>query len=530
MSALFTIVYAAHANGTHHKLALDALTHLERPDAEAWRRLFLKNVELYLQGSKAPDTEFKDFKNHVLHVRDSYWGGAPEKAANWYAYFVDAMKEGDWARAVYSAGVLSHYYTDPIHPFHTAQSPAENNIHRAAEWSINRSYNELRKDAEAKYADLPPPVADGEHWLKGLVCAGADFSNPHYESLIAHYDIHKGVVDPPAGLDVLARDTVARLIMYASKGFAVILDRAFTEAAVSPPDVSLSVETVLATLKVPAKWLAKRISDGETRKLVEAMYDELKATGKVEANLPEDDRQVRDLYAKEVVAPRAASEAAARQARLASAPKAAAKPATRALAPPASAAGGAAPVARPEAAAPSSRVSASQEPVTVAALRPSVTSVPLTIARPADTAREPRTYLTLTDPLEAAPSIGPKTVEIFIRYGIIKVADFLENTPEDLAELLDDPRFDVATLTDWQDQARLVIDIPGLRGGGAQLLVGAGYRTRQSLAEAEPDQLSAGVLKFAASVEGRRILRDGNPPDVEKIKGWLDAARLQRAA
>jgi hypothetical protein len=71
MSLLFRIVYAAHANGTHHKLALDALRHLERPDADAWHRVFLKYAELYLAGSKAPDTEFKDFKNHVLHDRDA---------------------------------------------------------------------------------------------------------------------------------------------------------------------------------------------------------------------------------------------------------------------------------------------------------------------------------------------------------------------------------------------------------------------------------------------------------------------------
>ena len=83
MSALFRIIYAAHANGTHHKLALDALNHMQRPDAEAWRRVILKNVERYLEGSKAPDNTFKDFKNHVLHVGENYWGGAPEKVVEW---------------------------------------------------------------------------------------------------------------------------------------------------------------------------------------------------------------------------------------------------------------------------------------------------------------------------------------------------------------------------------------------------------------------------------------------------------------
>lgn len=134
MSVLFRIVYAAHANGTHHKLALDALNHMQRRDADDWRRVFLKHVGKYLDGAKAPDVTFKDFKNHVLHVGDDYWGGAPEKVEEWYATTVTALRAGEWEAAAYAAGVLSHYYTDPVMPFHTGQTEAENAIHRATEW------------------------------------------------------------------------------------------------------------------------------------------------------------------------------------------------------------------------------------------------------------------------------------------------------------------------------------------------------------------------------------------------------------
>ena len=79
MSLLFRVVYAAHASGTHHKLALDALTELRNPQAEGWRRLFLEHAETYLRGSKAPDNELEDFKSHVLHVGDGYWGGSTER-------------------------------------------------------------------------------------------------------------------------------------------------------------------------------------------------------------------------------------------------------------------------------------------------------------------------------------------------------------------------------------------------------------------------------------------------------------------
>ena len=88
MNLLFRIVYAAHANGTHHKLALDALRHLQSMDADLWQRMFLANAAVYLEGSKAPDNEFKDFRNHVLHTRDGFWGGAPEKVRSWYGHLV----------------------------------------------------------------------------------------------------------------------------------------------------------------------------------------------------------------------------------------------------------------------------------------------------------------------------------------------------------------------------------------------------------------------------------------------------------
>ena len=41
---------------------------------------------------------------------------------------VKALERKDWKIAVYDAGILSHYYTDPIHPFHTGQSEEEANI------------------------------------------------------------------------------------------------------------------------------------------------------------------------------------------------------------------------------------------------------------------------------------------------------------------------------------------------------------------------------------------------------------------
>lgn len=556
MSALFRIIYAAHANGTHHKLALDALNHMQRPDAEAWRRVILKNVERYLEGSKAPDNTFKDFKNHVLHVGENYWGGAPEKVVEWYSRTVEALRAEQWSDAAYAAGVLSHYYTDPCMPFHTGQTEAENSIHRAAEWSINRSYNTLRKIGEDRYGLINVPRRTNENWLKEMTCDGAEASHRYYEKLIAHYNLHRGVVVPEEGLDEVSQNFVAELLIYAAEGFGILLDRAFGEAGIAAPDVGLTLETFIATLKIPSKWIEKKLSNAEDRKLVQAMYDELQATGRVDATLTEDDRTIRDLHAAEVLAPKLAKRNEKRAERVPVQPEeilALTSPAPEPvpLAPVAkvSAVTSAVPVTK-TAVKPAPRYEPDIEPVrttqpaavvestpvtppAAAELGPAKTREPTVTSLPdkaASGSRERRTYLANSDPLEAAPSIGPKMAERFAVLGIHSVADFLGHDPHDMAELLDDSRFDGEVLTDWQDQAQLVIDIPGLRGGGAQLLVGAGYRTIHAIAEADPVDLSADVLTFATSSDGKRILRDGQPPDLEKIKAWVTSASEALAA
>jgi predicted flap endonuclease-1-like 5' DNA nuclease len=608
MSALFRIVYAAHANGTHHKLALDALNHMQRLDAEAWRRVMLKHVDKYLEGSKAPDNTFKDFKNHVLHVGESYWGGAPEKVEEWYGTTITALRAGNWEDAAYAAGVMSHYYTDPCMPFHTGQTEAENAIHRATEWSINRSYNALRMIGEARFANVAIKAQDGPNWVKEMTCDAAENAHRYYEKLIAHYDIHKGAVVPENGLDSISQTFIAELLMYAAEGFGMMLDRAIAESGVTAPEVGLTLETFLATLKIPSKWIEKKLTNAEDRKLVQAMYDELKATGRVDATLPEDDRTIRDLHASEVLAPKLADRSVKRVARIPAgsngaithkvtkfeqalaesartvekvvvsvptvqprAPAPISEPIAKPVAPVPQAVKS---VAHPSALAaplpaelpdaPPAPVATKdkplalppkgtfvtprfelerepeREPVRTAPLAPATAiekpapAPTATVTHIADAqqkaAPEHRTYLAEADPLEDAPSIGPKLAARFAGLGIHTVADFLGHDPHDMAELLDDSHIDAETIVDWQDQAQLVIEVPGLRGGGAQLLVGAGYRTTEALADADPVDLSADVLTFATSADGRRILRDGNAPDLEKIKDWVMSAREAMAA
>jgi hypothetical protein len=159
---------------------------------------------------------------------------------------------------------------------------------------------------------------------------------------------------------------------------------------------------------------------------------------------------------------------------------------------------------------------------------PQATSVPSVSTAKGDNPL--RVYLAGHEPLEAAPSIGPKMAERFAPLGIKTVADFLAADPAKMASRLADRRISDVMIEEWQCQARLVMEIAGLRGTHAQLLTGAGDRTTPAIAAADPGKLSNDVLQFGASPDGRRVLREGVPPEVEKIKAWVNLARAAMAA
>lgn len=500
MSLLFNVVYAWKCKGTHHKLAVDALRLLSGESAERWRNLFLTQFDAYLTGSKAPDDQFKDFRNHVLHVADGGWGGAVAAAEQWYQQTIDALRGRKWKEAAYAAGVLSHYVTDPVMPLHTGQSERENNMHRACEWSVSQSYDALLETLDEELGGYPPvelPAQD--QWLKRLITRNAQAAHAEYDRIVSGYDFAKGVKHPAAGLNAELTACFARLLGLATVSFARVLQRGLTESEAQPPLTFPTLKGMLASLNVPIDWVTKKMANAEERKQVKAIYRELQQTGRVEQTLPEENRTVRDLHAKEVLG-------GVRSAAVAAPAATAAKPLGGAKAP------AAAPVPAAQTAPIVIPVSAAPKPVKKAKL----------------TGQLPRFYLEADDPIVDAPSIGPKTAKRLQDVGISCVEVFLEHTPADVVSLLDVNTITVEDIRTWQQQARLMCQVPGLRGHDVQMLVACGIISPDDLAAADSARLHQQATRFVETPTARRIMRNPTAPEKQEVAEWIAWATHSR--
>ncbi|MBS0384236.1 MAG: DUF4332 domain-containing protein [Proteobacteria bacterium] len=534
MSLLYAVVFASRCRSNHHRLAVDALRHLQSPDAGDWQDLLLHYHEDYLAGAKAPDDEFKDFKNHVLHVRDGNWGGAIAACEEWYRRTVSALRDKDWKQAAWSAGVMSHYYVDPLQPFHTHQTEEENVIHRAVEWSFSKSYGAFQRILEANGGYPSITVPDGEGWLAQMVLAAAKASNPHYELILDHYNHAAGVKDPPSGLDDTLRTTIAGLVGHAAVGLARILDRAFAEAAVRPPKVGSTLQGFFLAMEMPIQTVLKAIDDAKARREVEAQYAEFRRTGKVRATLAEDDRVVRELYAGEVLKTPLSSLDAKWPREIGAKSESAAK----LPAPPP-------PLPKPKAESAPPPVAAKAEPPPRRILTSSAEAEAVAAAKSARPAREPRIKAELPEgaprprlerslprftlderaPVERAPSIGPKTAKRLEAVGVRTIADLLAASADDKQRQIGARHISAQTIRDWQSQALLACTVPGLKSREAQALVACGVRDADDLAESDAEHLVEGIASWGLSDEGARAWGSAPAPGVDDVATWIERAK-----
>ncbi len=550
MGAYYDLVLNSVCRSNHHRIAIMALEHLQGDDAEQWRNLFLKWHPTYLEGSKAPDAQFKDFRNHVVHPKDGFWGGAPQAATEWYKRLSRALGEGDWEHAVWSAGVMSHYIADPCQPFHTDQCEAEGVIHRAAEWSFSKAFPELKLIIEQHvgFPEIEMPV--GDDWVAKLVRNGALRSNPHYHDLIDHYDLEKGRKKPEAALDQEAKDIVAGLIAYATVNVATVINRAIVEARARPPKTSLMLSTLFVGMKTPVHSLLKKLDHEEDRKVVAAQYEEYRRTGKVRETLGEDDKIVRALHAEEIKGVHIASVDAEwpREHGLSHGegaeprvhkkiklkkpkPEKAEKPAkppkiTKAKEVEAEPETSAEYYRDPEPEKDADVTSATETPAPAPHAAPETGPQP-----PASVDRKaPRIRLTREALVVDAPSIGPKTAGRFYAIGVKTVGDLLDISADDASKEIKASHVSAKVIREWQAQALLACSVPDITGTTAQMLVGAGVLTPDDLASAEPAFLLQAIAEFARTKEGEGALRGAAPPDQSKVEKWIASAKTQPSA
>lgn len=612
MDLAFRLIYGTACRSTHHKFAMDALPRLTAAGAEDWQRVFLCYYKDYLRGAKDPDDRFRDFKNHVLHVREGNWGGAIEACVKWYRVARQALQDQDWAHAAYSCGVLSHYVTDPVMPFHTGQHEKEADIHRACEWSINQSYDELLRTMLVRQGYPACELPTGEDWLSDAVIMGAEFGHQYYDALLEHYNFDRAVKKPSAGLGPTCRDALMSLFGFTIQHWANILSRLLTDSGVVAPEAQLAVPVIVASLEAPFHFVVRSITDSQERELVERIYEEWKSTGKVEKHLPLDDRTIDRLYQQEVLSGDWAESCRLREA--AGRPRIA-KPL---------------PAAMPRQEQPQSETPSDQEeleeragatrkrnrnkqrrskiirdiagkvrdgakqtsrvvrrstrkrsasneltnevqssslpeeksterspdlesiqfisstrteqpedftPESVVTDSPSIEASEIGDAHRLTSERlsptndlnnGDRFYLEPSDPVERAPGVGSKTARRLRTANVVTVEDLLNADPDHLANEVPAKYVDAQQVVDWQDQARLVCRVPGLRGHDAQLLVACDYRSPGRIADCDPDGLLYEIDGFARTGEGQSILRSNPQPDKSEISRWIESAKNSR--
>lgn len=455
---------------------MNSLQHLSGPNAGHWQAMFVRFFEQFLDGSKAPDTTFKDFRNHVLHVSDGFWGGPVKQAQKWYARTVKELQNENWRDAVYSAGVLSHYYMDPLMPLHTGQTEEEGVIHRACEWSVNKSFSSLIAELESTTGYPDVELGNQTGWLKDAIHSGATIANDYYQDFIDHYDPVLGSRKPAEGLDDHLREITAQLLGHASVGFARILERAFEESCVVPAKQNTLLWRMFYKLTIPVSWTYSTFRNFTGYSRVKKIAAEFKRDGKVIDSLTADEKNVRTGHAKEVLQIDLSELDAKRIGPIGTKHK-------------------------PRFQKKQARV---QEPKADSSFR-----------------------LDLTDDLVDAPSIGPKTAKRFEAIGVTTVQQFLTIDADAMVAQLNSRHIQADTIAQWRTQAKLACQIPRIYGHDAQILAACGFDSPEEIAESDPEVVLSLVDDFVETPEAKFIVR-GKRPDLDEVTNWVSWAAESR--
>jgi len=134
-------------------------------------------------------------------------------------------------------------------------------------------------------------------------------------------------------------------------------------------------------------------------------------------------------------------------------------------------------------------------------------------------------FLTGDSPIEQSPSIDALAAARMRQLGLLSISQLLSSSPQELAEKVQMPDVNAATIRRWQSECRLVCGVRGLRGFDARVLVGCGIVHPREIAEVEPAELVEKVEAFLATDRGASILRTGTSHEVSRLTEWLAESR-----
>lgn len=290
MQLLVALLRAAHCYRTHHFLAVDALP-LAQTDAGArLSRILAAHHGHYLRGAVDPDERYRDFHHHVIQVADAYWGQAPRVAHGWYDYLQQSLRRSRLAEAAHAAGVLSHYFTDPLQPLHTISGDRESALHQPIEWCVERCYRRLYREWCQNASRVVFQLSDRPGWLGEAMLHGARLAHRHHRTLLDGFRLRAAIENPGDGFSREARAVLSDLIGLAVTGWARVLERAAWEAerflGHPLPATNPAPAVASAICRLPDRWLAGVVSHHRLRRAVEAIAEEYRRTGRVIERLP----------------------------------------------------------------------------------------------------------------------------------------------------------------------------------------------------------------------------------------------------
>ncbi len=509
MSLLVQVLRAAHCHNTHHRFAIDALAEVRSTSGRRLSQMLLRHYSRYLEGSKAPDTSFRDFKNHVIHVEQQNWGGAPVLASHWYQRAIESIVSRNWNEASYAMGVLSHYFTDPLMPLHTGQSDREAIYHRPLEWSVYCAYDRIYEKYQQGDYRITFQFAQKPDFLRDAMLTAAEIAHEQYDVLLNGYDLSLGAKSPAEALSSESIDCLAMLFGLTLHGWARLIERVAEQAAVEIPKMDLTLTTLLAGIDVPLQSIVRKFKNSKERAAVQSLIQEFQRTGQVTENLPDEVKVVREERKSDLLLSPSSDPSSQPTPDLAKLPNE--RMETEEV--------------------PTIKMSLAGQPKAVA-IPPANDTDESPVLLPFAEAQEIKSTnrngierrLHHDSPIVDAPSIGPKTAARLQEHGIQTVGDFLDWNSAVLSIRLKVDWITPSVLQEWKDQSRLMCGLADLNATDSKLLVAAGCTDVEQLASAEPTELLVQILVVCDSSAGERILRGASHPDLAKVKRWIAAA------